>query len=331
VIGSECWYWKVDEHSASSDEEVVGAAEPSMAMCADGGMLMLCSSVYRKRGYMYRQFKKLHGADDSDGVCWFATSATMNPKLLPAVIEKALAEDKSKASAVFLNIWREDLSDFIPAEVIEANTDHNTFERAPVRGHDYVAFVDCAGGLGSDSFTMAIAHAEDDALVLDLIRERKPRFVPRDVIAEFAKILRTYGIGAVMSDGYAGGFHADEWSRNNFLFLPCTWTTSENYLHALPMLLAKRARLIDSSVLRSQLVSLERGVQASGHEVVSHPKIASAHDDVATAVCGALVEAANRARYNLSAMADVPVAKKLPERSPAAQMLSGYLLAHGVF
>jgi hypothetical protein len=76
---------------------------------------------------------------------------------------------------------------------------------------------------------------------------------------------------------------------------------------------------------------LERGVQASGHEVVRHPQIASAHDDVATAVCGALVEAGNRARYNLTAMSGTVVAEKLPERSPAAQMLSGYLLAHGVF
>ena len=42
------------------------------------------------------------------------------------------------------------------------------------------------------------------------------------------------------------------------LFLPCEKTTSENYLHALPMLLARRYRLIDSSTYRSQLISLER-------------------------------------------------------------------------
>ena len=43
VLGSECCHWRTDEHSASSDEEVVGAAEPSMAMCPDGGLLMLGS------------------------------------------------------------------------------------------------------------------------------------------------------------------------------------------------------------------------------------------------------------------------------------------------
>ena len=58
VLGSECCHWRTDEHAASSDEEVVSAALPSMAMCPDGGLLMLGSSVYRKRGFMYRKFKQ---------------------------------------------------------------------------------------------------------------------------------------------------------------------------------------------------------------------------------------------------------------------------------
>src|SRR5262249_16705164 len=54
VLGSECCYWRTDEVSASSDEEVVAAAEPSMAMCPDGGLLLLGSSVYRRRGHRRR-------------------------------------------------------------------------------------------------------------------------------------------------------------------------------------------------------------------------------------------------------------------------------------
>ena len=129
VLGSECCHWKHDEHSASSDEEVVGAAEPSMAMCPDGGLLMLGSSVYRKRGYMYRKFRELHGNEDSEDICWFAPSSVMNPQLPQRVIEKALAEDSRKAGAEFLNIWREDLSDFIPLDVIESCTDMGIHHR----------------------------------------------------------------------------------------------------------------------------------------------------------------------------------------------------------
>src|SRR5262249_3488518 len=66
-------------------------------------------------------------------------------------------------------------------------------------------------------------------------------------------------------------------------------TTSENYLTALPVLLARRVRLLDHKTLRSQLTSLERTISATDKETVTHPKHGNAHDDVATAVCGAIV------------------------------------------
>src|SRR4249919_1114293 len=96
------------------------------------------------------------------------------------------------------------------------------------------------------------------------------------------------GYTEVRGDRFAGGFHADEWQRHGIAFVPCERTTSENYLHALPMLLAGRVRLIDNATLRSQLASLERQVSAADRETVSHPQTASAHDDCATAVCGLL-------------------------------------------
>jgi len=89
-----------------------------------------------------------------------------------------------------------------------------------------------------------------------------------------------------MGDSFAGGFHVDEWTRNGITFRSCPQTTSEHYLHVLPLLLSGRVRLIDSSKLRVQLVSLERHVLA-GREVVRHPAVTSAHDDVAAAVAGA--------------------------------------------
>jgi hypothetical protein len=291
VLGSECCHWRTDEHAASSDEEVVGAAEPSMAMCPDGGLLMLGSSVYRKRGFMYRKFKQLHGNEDSDDICWFAPSAVMNPQLPAHVVDRALAEDAPRAGAEFLNIWREDLSDFIPLDVVEACTDFGTYLRLPQSGIVYRAYCDPAGGTGSDSFALAIAHRlydEPGTVLIDMLRERKPRFVPRDVITEYAGLLKQYSISEVQGDKFAGGFHADEWRRHGIHFVPCDRTTSENYLHALPMLLAGRVRLIDNATLRSQLASLERRVSSADRETVTHPQTASAHDDCATAVCGVL-------------------------------------------
>jgi hypothetical protein len=297
VLGSEAAHWKTSELSSSSDEEVVSAAEPSMAMCPDGGLLLLGSSVHRKRGYMYRRFKQLHGNDDADDLCWYAPSTTMNPSLPQRIVDDALAADPYKAGAEYLGRWREDIADFVPLDVVEAATDFDVRERPPQPGIRYFAFADAAGGTGKDSFGLACAHCENDAVrtvKLDLVRERKPRFVPAVVITELAQVLRAYGISEIWGDGFAGGFHLGEWQRNGIIFRACENTTSENYLHMLPMLLSGRVRLINNETLRSQLTSLER-VTLNTREQVRHPQIESAHDDVACAASGALVMAGTAA------------------------------------
>jgi len=245
VLGSECAHWKTDEHAASSDEEVVSAAEPSMAMCPDGGLLILGSSVYRKRGFMYRMYKELHGNDEAEDICWFAPSAVMNSKLQQHVIDRALARDAPKANAEYRNVWREDLADFIPLEVVENCSDFGVHERPPQSGVKYFSFCDSAGGTG-DSFTLAIAHYDRarDTIIVDVLREYKPRFVPRAVITELAQLLKGYGVSSVMSDNFAGGFHADEWLRAGIMFRPCP-RHHQRELSVRPAAVAIRPRPVD--------------------------------------------------------------------------------------
>ena len=101
-------------------------------------------------------------------------------------------------------------------------------------------------------------------MVLDLLREKKPRFVPRDVVAEFAAILKAYNIVEVSGDKFGMGFIIDEFLDRGVTFKACDNTTSENYLHWLPMLLSGRARLLDNSTLRSQTCALEHFIPPSG-------------------------------------------------------------------
>jgi len=151
-----------------------------MAMIPDGGLLMMASTVHRKRGYMHRQWKELHGNDDSEDICWLSPSTTMNPALPPAVVEKAMKADPQRARAEYLSIWREDVSDFLPIDILERATDFGVRERPPMRGMTYVAFIDAAGGTGRDSFSICIAHRDDGTVVIDFLRERKPRLcLPR--------------------------------------------------------------------------------------------------------------------------------------------------------
>jgi len=299
VLGSEVCHWQTAEHSASSDEEVVGAAEPSLSMAPDGGLMCLWSSVHRKRGYAYRKYKQALGNADGDDLVWFAPSATMNPKLPISVIDRALAEDGPRARAEYQNVWRDDLSDFVRLDVIEAATDVGVYERAPLPYTTYYAHADCAGGTGTDSFALAICHKEA-SYVIDSVREYKPRFVPAQVIAELAVLLKTYNIDRVFGDRYAIGFHSSEWQSHGIEFVPCENSTSENYLTTLPLLLAGRVRLVDNVTLRNQFTSLERRPGDLARELVSHPVSANAHDDVACAVAGAIFAATSVKGFDLS-------------------------------
>jgi hypothetical protein len=318
--------------SASSDEEVVSAAEKSMAMTVDGGLLILGSSVHRKKGYMYRQYKKLHGNNRAESLCWFAPSRVMNPRLPQRVVDAALADDSVRARAEYLNVWREDSGDFIPMDDLEACTDWGITERPPRREFHCTAYCDMATGRGQDSVALFICHTEANSdedkamrrmplVVSDLIRERKPRFVLADVIAEWSEQLRNYGINKIYSDGYAFGICADLWARCGITNIKGENDTSDNYLRCLPMLTSRRAKLLDIEVVRTQFAGLQRVVH-SGYESVEHGRAASAHDDVAAAIAGGLVQAAKAMKNYLDPAAMRNVMGRVAARG---QRHSGWL------
>jgi hypothetical protein len=295
VIGTEVCFWVTNEASSSSDEEVVGAAEPGMAMIPDGGLLLMASSVHRKKGYMHRRWKELHGNDDAQDICWLASSRVMNPALPESVVAKAMLADPQRAKAEFNSQWRDDVSDFLPLEILEAATDFGVRERAPLPGVKYFAFVDAAGGTGRDAFSIAIAHRDPNGTaVLDFLRERKPRFVPAAVVQEYAAILRLYRIGKVKGDRYSAGWNADEWARAGFQYEASELTKSEIYLAALPMLLSGQVRLLDNPTMRNQFTALERRVHSTGRESVDDNGSASANDDLANSCAGAIVQISAR-------------------------------------
>lgn len=296
VLGSECCHWRTDETAASSDEEVVAAAEPSMAMTPDGGLLILGSSVYRRRGYMYRRWRELSGNDKATDICWLAPSATMNPKLPEGVVTKALADDAARARAEYLSEWRTDIENFIAPEAVEACVPEGVRERTPESDIVYRAFVDPSGGV-SDSFTLAIGHAQGKAVILDCLRERRPPFNPDDVCEEFSQLLKRYGVATITGDRYAGEWPRERFRARGIDYEPCEFTKSDLYREALPVLNSATVDLLDDSRLVSQLTSLERRTSRAGRDLIDHPP--NAHDDLANAACG-VIAACKRPAYDSS-------------------------------
>jgi hypothetical protein len=174
-------------------------------------------------------------------------------------------------------------------------------ELPPDHGEQYYCFLDSASGIakGGDSMAMGIASVRGlyddsnnrplgDVYVLDFVREVQPPFESNAVAADFAKIMRSYGISRCVTDRFSYGW-VEPVFREHGIFLEYSQKTkSEIYLAALPLLGSGSIRLLDNSRLKAQILNLERRVARGGHESVDHPT-GNFHDDLANVALGALV------------------------------------------
>ena len=295
----EVAYWPTDESSSEPDVEVINAVRPGMATIP-GAMLLCASSPHARRGALWSAYAKHFGKDGDPVLVWQAATRDMNSTVSESYVDAHLAEDPERASAEYLAQFRSDLEAFVSREVIESCVG-DYFELSPEAGRSYYAYVDPAGGSGGDSFALAIAHREGNGVVVDLVRERRPPFMPSQVIDEFVPLLRSYRIGKVTGDRWAGGFPPEAFQKGGIRYETAKESKSDGYRTALPMLNSGRIVLPKNDRLFGQLVSLERHVARGGHDVIDHPR--DQHDDVANAAMGAAVLAGSYGGYNLELLA----------------------------
>jgi hypothetical protein len=58
---------------------------------------------------------------------------------------------------------------------------------------------------------LAIAHRDGDQYVLDLVRGTRHKFDPQQVTAEYAQLVKAYGVGVVTGDAYASEWVKTAW------------------------------------------------------------------------------------------------------------------------
>lgn len=284
VACDEIGFWW-DESTANPDKELLIAVKPGLA--TTGGPLLCASSPYNRTGELWREYQNHYGVDDDPVLIWQAPTIVMNPTIPQHVIDDAFADDPTAAAAEWGAEFRDDVSAFVPLDVINSVVIPGRYELPPSGDHQYTAFTDAAGGSGRDSFAVAVAHIEGERAVLDCIRERRPPFSPEAVVAEFADVLAAYRCSTIVGDRYAGTWPAERFRRHHIDFEPAPFTKSQLYLEMLPALTSGRVELLDHKRLISQLRGLERRTSRVGRDIVDHGR--SGFDDVANAAAGALV------------------------------------------
>jgi hypothetical protein len=283
--------WETDETSAEPDVEVINAIKPGM-LTVPGSMLLCASSPHARRGALWEAYRKHFGQDSDPILVWQAPTRDMNATVPQADIDAHMAEDPARARAEYFAEFRTDVETFISREVIDAAVVPGRHDLPRMDGANYTGFTDPSGG-SSDSMTLSICHVEGDAAgikrtVTDLIREVKPPFSPDAVVAEFAALLKAYGIHAVWGDRYAGVWPRERFAVHGIDYRIPGKSASDLYTELLPVLNSRRAELPDNPRLVSQLCQLERHA-GSAKDNIKHPP--GGHDDVANSVAGAIVMA----------------------------------------
>jgi hypothetical protein len=290
AILDEAGYWQ-DESGANPSIEVFNAIRASMATFGDDGFVMIASSPYRLNGLLGSNYKRYFGTDDPDNLVWQADTRTMNPSVPQSFIDAEYQRDPISAAAEYGASFRVDVNNYIELDVLNDCVDFGVHERLPEQQFiaQYVAFIDAAGGSGGDSFTCAIAHSDDDgAVVLDAIREWKPKFSPQNVIEEIAQLFKSYSIVRAISDKWGGDFPIESFAKHCITVEPSAKPKSDIYRELLPIINSQKSRLLDSPRLISQLANLERRTARGGKDSIDH--CPGGHDDLANAVAGVIVQ-----------------------------------------
>jgi hypothetical protein len=288
----ELAFWPVDEASAEPDVEVLNAIRPAMATIP-GAMLLCASSPYARRGALWDAYRKHFGKDGDPVLVWQAPTRAMNPSVPQSFIDQHMQEDEPRALAEYGAQFRTDLEAFVSREAVMACVSPCIYERPHEHYKPYLAFCDPSGG-SSDSFTLAIGHKDlaTKMMVVDVLREVKPPFSPEAVCAEFATVLKIYGVSKVIGDRYAGEWPKEQFAKFGVMYEQSAKPKSDLYVDLLAAINSHRVALLDHGKLINQLTSLERRVARSGRDSIDHPP--GGHDDLANAVAGLCAEAINK-------------------------------------
>jgi hypothetical protein len=291
------------------------------------GSLILASSPYARKGELWQTFKRHFGAEgDARILVAKGTSRDLNPSLPQSFIDRQLERDRAHATAEYLAEFRTDIESFVPMEVVEACLGDYR-EQLPVPDVMYHAFTDPSGG-SADSFTLAIAHKDNDQIIVDALRERKPPFSPEDVVAEFAALILQYHTTTVHGDRYAGEFPRELFNKHGIMYEVSELTKSDLFRDLLPRLNSASITLPRNDRLVAQLASLERVTSRAGKDSISHPP--NGHDDIANAVAGVASRAAALDFDTSLSWVDGPTLPVRDWREARAQRLHDHLRRCGV-
>lgn len=281
-ICDEVGFWKSEGHSI--DREVMEAVRPGLRL--PHSKLIKISSPYWMRGELYQDWKRFHGKKNEDCLVFQAETKMLNPTFSDKKLEAARKRDPVAYATEYGAQFRTDLSAMYDPAVIDQAVDPDRPLELPPRADAgaYHAFVDVSGGGGKDSYSIALGHLEGERTVVDVVRSRAPKFNPQEVTAQYAELLKDYGVGRVVGDKYSGDWALNAFAKCGITYERAEKTKSELYLEAEGAFNTGRVSLPGREALLAQLKALVRKTRSGGKDSVDTD--AGQPEDEANVVAG---------------------------------------------
>jgi phage terminase large subunit-like protein len=186
---------------------MIQAARPTTA--TTGGKLILISSPNRWGSTFHKLFLSAFGVDDPHTLA-LRLPLSMNPTLPESYIEGSRAGDPVAAAQELDALWLEESERALyDAASLQSCVVPGRVEIPPAlcRGRLW-AFADPAAGakVGDDHFALAIGfRSEAGRCVVAALRRWAPKFEAPAVVADAARLLKSYGLRSCRADSYGAG------------------------------------------------------------------------------------------------------------------------------
>jgi hypothetical protein len=131
--------------------------------------------------------------------------------------------------------------------------------------------------------TLSITHNSRGKIVQDFVMAKYPPFRPQDVVKDFAKVMKSYGISSCTGDRYSGEWCSSEFEKEGIIYKNSELSKSDIYLEFLPLVMQGQVELLDHKRQTMELRQLERRT-GKQKDSVDHPR--GLHDDLANACAG---------------------------------------------
>ncbi|MFH1016694.1 MAG: hypothetical protein V1798_00765 [Pseudomonadota bacterium] len=265
------------QEGPKADELIYNAIRPGQAQFGHEGKVLLISSPLSKDGLLYSFYQE--GPEIPGRLTVRASTMLMNPSVPAEFIAEERARNPESAAREYDAEFCERIQGIFTEPLVEQAM---TLAEDNLRNQrwQYVGALDASGLHGRDRTAFAVAHREDDGVVVLDYSRTWGAGNPDEVYREIGQAARIYGVFTVWIDRYAHGFVASL-LQGQGLTAEIRPAATSAFLTLKSLMLGGKVRLPMNPDLKRGLLRTQLAISRGGHPTIFRERDSEGHGDLA--------------------------------------------------